>query len=252
MVTLTYQERFKTVKGVCDAFTKRNLFELQTRGYFEELVSPIKVGKESNIFIARAKGEDSKGKETIKYVIVKIYRVQNADFSGMFKYIGQDPRYENLKKRRREIIFAWVQREFKNLFIANKAGVRVPHVHTVKNNVVVMDLIGDEKEGVVAMPLKDLVPQDPEAFLDEILLQVRKLWHKAGLAHGDLSSFNILNLREGKKDTPVLIDFSQATVTKAGLARDLLARDMKNVLQWFRKHGVKRDLDETIESVLKK
>ena len=252
MVTLTYQERFKTVKGVFDAFTKRNLFELQTRGYFEELVSPIKVGKESNIFIARAKGEDSKGKETIKYVIVKIYRVQNADFSGMFKYIGQDPRYENLKKRRREIIFAWVQREFKNLFIANKAGVRVPHVHTVKNNVVVMDLIGDEKEGVVAMPLKDLVPQDPEAFLDEILLQVRKLWHKAGLAHGDLSSFNILNLREGKKDTPVLIDFSHAVDLRYPGVEKFLMRDINNLVRYFGRFGLDLDADEEYAKIVAK
>ena len=64
MVTRTSQERFRTDKGVFDAFTNRNLFELKSRGYFDELISPIFVGKESNVFSAIRKG---------KKVIIKIY-----------------------------------------------------------------------------------------------------------------------------------------------------------------------------------
>ena len=47
MVTLTYQERFKTEKGVFDEFTKRTLFSLSSAGHFDELVSPLFEGKES-------------------------------------------------------------------------------------------------------------------------------------------------------------------------------------------------------------
>ena len=88
MVTRTSQERFRTDKGVFDNFTNRNLFEMKSRDVFDELVSPLFVGKESNVFIA------SKGKNKL---IVKIYRVQNADFKRMFGYIKQDPRYDFLK-----------------------------------------------------------------------------------------------------------------------------------------------------------
>ena len=85
MTQFTYQERFKTLQGVFDEFTIRNLFELESKKIFEELVSPLKVGKESNVFIAK------KGRQKL---IVKIYRVQNCDFNKMFHYIRQDPRYE--------------------------------------------------------------------------------------------------------------------------------------------------------------
>ena len=95
MVTLTYQERFKTLKGVFDEFTNRTLFELQSRDHFDELISPVIVGKESNVFLY------SKGKDK---VIIKIYRIQNCDFNRMFDYIKKDPRYEFMKKHPRQII----------------------------------------------------------------------------------------------------------------------------------------------------
>ena len=84
MVTLTYQERFKTIKGVFDEFTNRTLFILQKKGCFDKLVSPIAIGKESNVFLASR--NDSQ-------VIVKIYRIQNANFSKMFSYIKKNPPY---------------------------------------------------------------------------------------------------------------------------------------------------------------
>src|SRR3989344_3667387 len=120
MTTLTSQERFKTEKGVFDEFTHRNLFELESRGVFDKLLSPYKIGKESNVFIAQRKN---------KKCIVKIYRQQNYDFKRMYKYIRVDPRYEYLMQRRREIIFAWTQREYKNLLRAQKAGIHAPVPH---------------------------------------------------------------------------------------------------------------------------
>ena len=97
MTTFTYQERFRTAKGVFDENTERTIFKLQSQELFDELVSPLEVGKESNVFIASK--DDKK-------VIVKIYRVQNADFKRMYDYIRKDSRYEGLKNHRRQIIFA--------------------------------------------------------------------------------------------------------------------------------------------------
>ena len=154
MVTLTHQERFRTIKGVFDEFTNRTLFTLQSKGVFDELVQPLPVGKESNVFIA-SKGDDR--------VIVKIYRMQNCDFKRMYDYIRKDPRYENLRQKRREIILSWAQREYKNLIKSERSGVRVPKALGWKNHIIVEEFIGDEEP---APPLKDAYPENPEEFFD--------------------------------------------------------------------------------------
>jgi len=234
MATFTYQERFRTAKGVFDEFTQRHLFELQSREVFDELVSPIEVGKESNVFIA------AKGKEK---VIVKIYRVQNCDFKRMYDYIRKDPRYEHLRKHRREIIFAWVQREYANLLRAQEAGVATPVPIAWRNHILVESLIGDKDP---APQLKDAPPAVPEKFFGEVVENMRKLYQK-GLIHGDLSAFNILNWKE----KPYLIDFSQSTLTKTPNWEELLFRDVKNMVRFFLKLGVKTSKEELLESIRK-
>jgi RIO kinase 1 len=222
MVTLTYQERFRTDKGVFDAFTNRTLFDLQKKGIFDELVSPLEVGKESNVFIAN-KGEEQ--------VIVKIYRMQNADFKRMYDYIRKDTRYQFLNNHRRQIILAWAQREYKNLMKAKKGNVNAPEVYGWKNNIIVEELIGNP-----APPLKDTTPPYPHQFLQDIIAEMKKMY-KVGLIHGDLSPFNILN----HDNKPVIIDFSQSTLVKTPNSEELLVRDIKNVLQFFKKLGIEED-----------
>ena len=224
MVTLTYQERFKTAKGVFDEHTERNIFELQSRGVFDELVSPYKIGKESNVFIA-AKDD--------KKLIVKIYRVQNCDFKRMYHYIRKDPRYSFLKHHRRQIIFSWTQREFRNLKYAEKARINAPKPLAFRDNILVEEMIGDQEP---ALTLKDISPKNPKKLLDEIVLQLKKLYQE-GLIHGDLSSFNILIHNE----QPYLIDFSQATLVKTPNSEELLARDVKNMVNFFAKLGIHED-----------
>ena len=230
MVTATNQERFRTLKGVFDEFTNRTLFKLQSQGIFDELMSPLEVGKESNVFIA------SKGKEK---VIVKIYRVQNADFKRMFSYIGKDPRYENLRKRRREIIFAWAQREYKNLLRAEKYGVTVPKPLGWKFHIIVEEMIGKP-----ALALKDHHPKNPKKFFELVLKEMKTLY-KAGLIHGDLSSFNILNYDE----KPVLIDFSQATLVRTPNSEELLERDVRNLVKFFKKLGLNVDKEKVLKDI---
>lgn len=234
MTTFTYQERFKTLKGVFDEFTNRTLFILQSKGFFDELISPIFVGKESNVFSA------SKGK---KKIIIKIYRIQNCDFKRMFHYIKQDPRYAFLKNKRRDIIFAWTQREYRNLLLAEKGKVNVPKALTFKNNVLIEEFIGNENP---SPPLKDAYPKDPKKFFNDLIKQVKKLY-QIGLIHGDLSAFNLLNHQE----TPCLIDFSQATLIRTPNSEELLERDIKNLLKFFKKLGIKSDFEKILERVKK-
>jgi RIO kinase 1 len=235
MVTRTYQERFKTYKGVFDEFTERNLFELQSKGHFDGLLIPFRIGKESNVFIA-----DKAGKK----IIIKIYRVQNCDFKRMFHYIRQDPRYQYLKSQRREIIFSWTQREYKNLIKAEKGKVRSPKPISWKNNIILEELIGKDEP---APPLKDQPPKNPKKFFAEVVEQMRLLY-QAGLIHGDLSAFNILNYNE----KPYLIDFSQSTIITTPNWKELLHRDIKNVLQFFSGFGISANPEDIFKKVTEK
>jgi RIO kinase 1 len=231
MVTLKYQERFKTAKGVFDEFTNRNLFELKSKGIIDDLESPIYVGKESNVFIAKV------GK---KKVIVKIYRLQNANFNKMYDYIRKDTRYQGLKSHRRQIIFAWTQREFRNLKTAEKANINSPIAMAFKDNIIVEEMIGNP-----APALKDKFPENPKKFFDLLIKDVKKLY-KEGLIHGDLSSFNILNFNE----EPFIIDFSQATTVRTPNSEELLERDIKNLIKFFGKLGVKKEYKNVLKKVV--
>lgn len=234
MTQFTYQERFKTIKGVFDQFTERTLFELESKGAFDQLVSPLKVGKESSVFSARKDG---------KRIIVKIYFLQRANFLKMFDYIRQDPRYQYLQQHRRQIILAWAQREYKNLHRAMEAGINSPKPITWLNHIVIEEFIGDEEP---APALKDSPPENPKQFFDEVVKAIIKLY-KFGLIHGDLSAFNILNYKE----KPYLIDFSQATLTKAPNSQELLERDVGNIVKYFVKLGVKTNKEKILTKVLK-
>jgi RIO kinase 1 len=227
------KEKFKTMYGVFDEFTNRTIFKLISEGHFKGLESPIFVGKESNVFSALTK----EGKR----VIVKIYRLETCDFNAMYDYIKDDPRYGNLKDKKRKIIFAWVQREYRNLMNARDAQVSVPIPITFANNVLVLEFIGRGDE--IASRLKDQIPKNKKLFFDKIIESIKRLYKK-GIVHADLSAFNILNFNE----IPVFIDMSQATITKHPRAEEFLERDVKNICNFFNKIGLK--VNE--ESVMKK
>jgi RIO kinase 1 len=229
------REEWKVYKNVFDEFTIRHIFKLITQGIIEGLESPIKIGKEANVFSA-VKKDGTK-------VIVKIYRLHTCNFNKMYDYIRQDPRFANLKKKRREVIFAWVQREHRNLSKARAAGIRVPTPLANLYNILVLEFIGDD---VVAMQAKDDMPEDINGFFKDVVASMKKL-HKAGLVHGDLSEFNILNYR-GK---PVFIDFSQSTMSESPNYRELLERDVRNICKFFRKYGVKADEEKVMKEIVR-
>ncbi|MBS3133056.1 serine protein kinase RIO [Candidatus Woesearchaeota archaeon] len=231
-----FRERFKTEENVFDQFTIRNLFVLSSKDFFEDgTLSPVSIGKEANIFSA------SRGDEK---VILKIYRLETADFKKMYDYIRVDPRYENLAKKRRKIIFAWAQREYRNLLAARNALVKAPLPITFMKNILVMSFVGDDKP---SMKIKDGIPQNPKQFFEQIIGNIKK-FYSSGYVHGDLSKFNILNYNE----QPVLIDFSQASPLRAPHAGEMLKRDIHNVCEFFRRLNVKTDEEELFANVTSK
>jgi RIO kinase 1 len=228
---MIWKEQWKVYKNVFSQFSLRNLEKLANKGYFKDLKSPISTGKEANIFSAVNSEND--------FIIVKIFRLENAEFNKMRSYLVADPRYVKLKNSKRQIIFSWAQREYRNLLLAREY-IRVPTPIAFKDNIILMELIGDD--GSVAPMLKDAYPQDAQKFFDDVIKMIKKLW-KNGWVHGDLSAFNILNYH----DKPVFIDLSQMTSKKSPLGKELLERDVKNICRFF-----KRDLKVKWEDVLEK
>lgn len=219
------QEKFKTWGDVFDLFTEKTIQKLISKKLIDGLESPVSIGKEANVFTA------PKGKDMF---IVKIYRLETCDFNRMWDNIRTDERFLSLKNQRRQVIFAWAQREYRNLLKAREAGVKVPTPIAFHNHVLLMEFIGNDKP---APQLKDAYPEDPEDFLKKVIENMKRL-HEAGLVHGDLSQFNILNLNE----TPVFIDFSQVTSFENPLAKTYLDRDIKNITNFFKK--LKVDITE--------
>ena len=226
------KEEFKVWGDVFDQFTQKVVYKLITQGHFEGLESPISIGKESNVFSALKKDGAR--------VMVKIYRLETCDFNRMYDYIKDDARFVNLKKGKRNIIFSWVQREYRNLLKAREANVSVPTPLTFSKNVLLLEFIGDD--GIFAPKLKDQIPKNPKEFFEKIIANMKKL-HKAGLVHADLSAFNILNYNE----KPVFIDFPQCTTFDSSRANEFFERDVRNICNFFRKIGLKVD-----ESKIKK
>ncbi len=229
------KEEWKVYKNVFDNFTLRTLEKLRSEGHYDELLSPVSIGKEGNVFTA-SKGDS--------LVVVKIYRLENCDFNKLYDYIKFDVRFLALKKQRRKVIFAWTQREFRNLFKSREGNVSVPKPISHKNNVLIEEYIGGE---MPAPQLRKLLPVDAKKFYKKVILNMKKL-HKAGLVHGDLSEFNILNDNE----SPVFIDFSQCTVLESTNAKDLFYRDIKNIVRFFSKLGVECTEEELKKYLLKK
>jgi len=149
-----------------------------------------------------------------------------------------------LRRKKRKIIFAWVQREYKNLLRARKGKVHVPKPIAFLNNVLVLEFIGDGDR--IAPKLKDKTPKDKRQFFNKVISNIKKLYN-ADLVHADLSAFNILNFNE----EPVFIDFSQTTTLEHSEVMKFLRRDVKNICSFFIKSGLRIDEQKVMKSILK-
>ncbi|MEM1657566.1 MAG: serine protein kinase RIO [Candidatus Jordarchaeales archaeon] len=216
---------FKTVEGVLDTSTVMVLYELENRGYFKKLLGVVSTGKEANIYW---------GVGDEREVAVKVYRTATLDFKKIWVYIVGDPRFFRFKKSTRGMMFIWAEKEFKNLKLAYEAGVRVPEPIVQNKNVLVMEFIGED--GIPAPKIKDakLSQQELKEAFEKIVDYVTKLYKKAELVHADISEYNILWW-----DEPVLIDLSQAVMLNHPLSQEFLIRDLKNLLSYFSREGVK-------------
>jgi len=216
-------DQFKVEESVFDDATFAAIYKLVQDGHIEAFGGPISTGKEANVYEAiGADGVD---------VAVKIYRISASDFRHMREYLVGDPRFEGIGGDKLDVVIAWVRKEFANLQRAERAGVRVPHPIAAERNVLVMELLG--VEGDPAPRLHDVHVENPETAYEVVREYARRLYD-AGLVHGDLSEYNIV-VWDGEL---VVIDVGQAVTVHHPNADDFLARDCRNVANFFARQGV--------------
>jgi Serine/threonine protein kinase involved in cell cycle control len=222
---------------VFDKKTLMTIYDLMTSGYIDAIHYPISTGKEGNVFYTT----DEEGEA----FALKIFRTSTSTFKRVTKYIEGDPRFKGVAGNRWKMIYAWVNKEYRNLQRYMEAGLPVPEPITFDKNCLLMEYIGDENGP--APQLKDVILTDPTDTYDEVLSFIIDGWKDAHLVHGDLSEYNVLMWEE----QPILIDCGQAMTNDFFNAKDLLERDIKNVNRFFKSRDAETiDLETVMDEIM--
>ncbi|RJX43272.1 serine protein kinase RIO [Halonotius aquaticus] len=227
-------EQFKVEQSVFDDATFGALYKLIADGHIDAFGGPISTGKEANVY--EALGADD------TEVAVKIFRINASPFQQMRTYLEGDPRFEGIGNNKKQVVLAWVRKEFANLRRAREAGVRVPNPIAVERNVLVMELVGLVEDR--ARRLAEVNVENPETAYEVVREYMRRL-HTAGLIHGDLSEYNMI-IHDGEL---VIIDLGQAVTIHHPNAGDLLRRDCENVAAFFSRQGLETSGDDLFEYI---
>ena len=231
---------FKVRDEVFDELTLKALYRLASGGLIQALGGPISTGKEANVFHAIGRG----GRE----LAIKIYRIKTSDFKAMHDYILGDYRFAHVRRTKKDIVFAWTKKEFRNLTRARKARVRVPEPLKYWQNVLVMQFIG--REGVACPPLKQAVEnlENVKEVYDATVEFMKRLYQDAHLVHADLSEYNIL---VNDQADPVFIDMGQSVLVEHPRAQEFLQRDVSNVVRFFNEAGVQASAITVLREITK-
>jgi RIO kinase 1 len=140
--------------------------------------------------------------------------------------------------------WAWAEWESLNRLYA--AGVPVPYPVQIDGTEILMELA--TVDGVAA---PRLAPQRPaQDVLSSYFTQLREAMSamaRLGIAHGDLSPYNVLAAGERL----VIIDLPQVVDIVANPAGpDFLMRDCHNVCTWFRSRGLEVDEHELFSELI--
>jgi RIO kinase 1 len=196
-------------------------------GIIDEVLRPLKSGKEASVYIVRSGG-------TIR--CAKVYKdmgqrsfQQRTTYQEGRRIKGSRQaraRAKSTRFGRKEQEAAWKNAEVEALYRLADAGVRVPQPHGYFSGVLVMELITDaEGRSAPGLGDVDLTPEQAREYHAFLVGQVVRMLC-AGLIHGDLSEYNVLVGPQG----PVIIDLPQV-VSAAGNnnARMMLIRDVNNI-----------------------
>lgn len=217
----------------------------------------LKTGKEADVFLLeRAVPGVEPGLGTRTLLAAKRYRdPEHRSFQRSSVYTeGRRTRRTRdaraLAKKTahgREVAAAeWSFAEFAALSRMYELGAPVPYPVQVDGTEILMEFIGDDR---TAAPRLAQVRADAEQLADlyEQIVEIMHVFASAGLAHGDLSPYNLLVHRGRVRviDLPQIVD----TVANAQ-GFDLLHRDCVNVCGWFARRAVPCDPEQVFAELL--
>ena len=204
-------------------------------GIIEEVVRPLMSGKEAQVFVVVAGGEEC---------VAKVYKEANqrtfkhrSDYTeGRRTRNTRDQRAMSKRTQhgRQKDEDAWRTTEVEMIYRLRDAGVRVPEPINFVDGVLVMELVKDA-EGHPAPRLGDLTfsPSEAHEIYQKLIREVVRMLC-AGVIHGDLSDFNVLMSLDG----PVVIDFPQAVEpTHNPNGKKLLLRDVDNLHRFLARYA---------------
>lgn len=207
--------------------TPKGLQDLIDDGVIDEVLRPLKSGKEASVYVVRS-GDEIRCAKVYKDMAQRSFqaRVQYQEGrkvrgSRAARAMGKATRFG-----RKEAEAAWKHAEVDALYVLAAAGVRVPQPYGYFNGVLVMELVVDA-EGFSAPRLGEveLSAETARAYHRFLMRQIAKMLC-TGLIHGDLSEFNVLVGPEG----PVIIDLPQVVNASGNnSARTMLRRDVSNI-----------------------
>lgn len=209
----------------------RRMKPLVDEGLVDEIISPLKSGKEAQVYVVRCgdvlrcakvykEAQQRRFKQAVQYQEGRTVRG-----SRRTRAMAQRTRYGQKEQEA-----AWLHAEVDALYHLAAAGVRVPTPWSFVEGVLLMELVVDA-EGHPAPRLHDLLLTGAQAreYHRHLLAEVVRMLC-AGLIHGDLSEFNILVDAEG----PVIIDLPQAVNAAANnSARAMLERDVAQITAYL-------------------
>jgi RIO kinase 1 len=213
----------------------------------------LKTGKEADVFLLERAVPEGRG----VLMAAKRYRSEeHRSFHRSTTYVegrrtrnSRDTRALAKKTSHGRNIAAgqWAFAEWEALCRLWTAGVPVPYPVQIDGTEILMEFI-DDGDGGAAPRLAQVRPRGEllRSYYDQIRGAMADL-ARAGIAHGDLSAYNIL----AQGNRIVLIDLPQVVdIVGNPQGMDFLMRDCHNMCAWFTSRGLEVDEHELFADLL--
>ena len=226
----------------------------------------IKTGKEAQVNLVQRTGADG----TVCHFARKRYLPREVKFKGQLEALGvqrastfvNDVQYREgrqfRKSRDRRAIERmstygkrllqdrWTGHEHEMMTRLWTAGMSVPYPIGYGDDVFDLEYVGDDTQAAPQLQAARLDRRQLTDAFDQLVVGMRVLIGE-GLAHGDLSAYNLLWWNE----QVWVIDFPQAVDIAANLAGlDFVHRDVVNVCTWFQRKGLDIDAEDVFADLL--
>lgn len=209
----------------------KRLIPLFEDGLIDEVLRQLLSGKEATVYVVRC-GADIRCAKVYKEVAQRSFKQAVEYREGRKDRNSRRSRAMEKGSRfgRKQLEESWHNAEVNALYKLAAADVRVPKPFGCFDGVLLMELVTDA-DGAVAPRLNEvLLTQEQARDGHALMVEYAVKMLCAGLVHGDLSEFNVLQDEHG----PVIIDLPQAVDAAANNhAKTLFMRDVNNMTAYY-------------------